>query len=201
MTVLHGSVIQKQIVQINLNIKKMKNLFILSFAIFSSFAFSQVAIDKSETTSGASLEFGDNQGKGIVLPYVTTVAGTPAGYAQVNSSTNGTLILDLYDRKVKLRQNGGWFDLSNLASTTNTISTAVQDDKTESNIAKASIGTPTSTVGVLVLEDNNKAMILPREASPHLSIKNPAPGMIAWDTVKKQLCVYNGTQWSFWSGQ
>ncbi|WP_279195775.1 hypothetical protein [Chryseobacterium indoltheticum] len=60
------------------------------------------------------------------------------------------------------------------------------------------IGTPTATPGILVLEDTNKAMILPRVASPHLNIINPAPGMMVYDTTAKQLAVFNGTVWSFW---
>lgn len=181
----------------------MKNLIIISFTLISSIFSAQVAIDKTTVTTGASLEFGDNQGKGIVVPYVTTVAGTPTGYTAVTSLTNGTFILDLSDKKMKVRVNNAWFDLSNKAQTTTAISTNIQDDKIEKTNAKASIGAPKTPAidGILVLEDDNKAMILPREASPHLSIKNPAAGMIAWDTVKKQLCVFNGTQWSFWKGE
>ncbi|WP_426480116.1 hypothetical protein [Chryseobacterium sp. R2ACT005] len=46
--------------------------------------------------------------------------------------------------------------------------------------------------------DVNKAMILPKIASPHLNIVNPAAGMMVYDTTKKQLAIYNGTVWSFW---
>ncbi|WP_262907374.1 hypothetical protein [Chryseobacterium sp. LC2016-27] len=41
-------------------------------------------------------------------------------------------------------------------------------------------------------------MILPKVASPHLNIINPSAGMMVYDTVKKQLAIYNGTVWSFW---
>jgi hypothetical protein len=181
----------------------MKTIFNIALLLASLSMSAQVAINKTSTTPNVSLEFGDNKAKGIVLPYVTTVAGTPAGYGVVNTLTNGTFILDLSDRKVKVRVNNDWFDLSNKAQTTNVIPTSIQDNLLEKTSAKVSIGVPKtpSVDGVLVLEDNNKAMILPREASPHLSIKNPAPGMMAWDTVKKQLCVFNGTQWSFWKGE
>jgi len=46
--------------------------------------------------------------------------------------------------------------------------------------------------------DVNKAMTLPKIASPHLSIVNPAAGMMVYDITKKQLAIYNGTVWSFW---
>jgi hypothetical protein len=41
-------------------------------------------------------------------------------------------------------------------------------------------------------------MVLPKVASPHLNIISPSAGMIVYDTIKKQLAVYNGTVWSFW---
>ncbi len=55
-----------------------------------------------------------------------------------------------------------------------------------------------STPGVLVLEDTNKAMRLPMVASPHLNIIKPAAGMLAYDTVSKLVCIYNGSEWAFW---
>ena len=55
-----------------------------------------------------------------------------------------------------------------------------------------------TTPGILVLADTNKAMVLPKVASPHLNIVNPSPGMMVYDTTSKQLAVFNGTVWSFW---
>ena len=41
----------------------------------------------------------------------------------------------------------------------------------------------------MVLADTNKAMVLPKVASPHLNIVNPAPGMMVYDTTKNNwLC-------------
>ncbi|MFB9078942.1 hypothetical protein ACFFLS_10415 [Flavobacterium procerum] len=61
------------------------------------------------------------------------------------------------------------------------------------------IGAQSSDVdGVLVLESSNKALILPKVVSPHLNIIKPMAGTICYDTVKKLLCVYNGTEWTFW---
>ena len=54
------------------------------------------------------------------------------------------------------------------------------------------------TPGILVLADTDKAMVLPKVASPHLNIVNPAAGMMVYDTTSKQLAVFNGTVWSFW---
>ncbi|SIQ64345.1 hypothetical protein [Chryseobacterium indoltheticum] len=107
---------------------------------------------------------------------------------------------------MKTKNISGWKDLSvDLTGTTiDPLNSAVdlvtiQNNVTTENLdAVVRIGTPTATPGILVLEDTNKAMILPRVASPHLNIINPAPGMMVYDTTAKQLAVFNGTVWSFW---
>ncbi|MGX9985065.1 hypothetical protein [Soonwooa purpurea] len=169
----------------------------------------------------------DNK-KGLVLPWTSTVnnqpiaynATTGAGYRGMQGTiANGTIIFDLSDKQVKYRKDGAWFSLtassfpltytntSNTSITVNSpadfvsINSSLQDNVKESSDAKAAIGAngaTDTTAGILVLTDTNKAIVLPKVASPHLNIKNPTPGMMAYDTVKKQLAVYNGTVWSFW---
>lgn len=180
----------------------------------SSFTLAQVAIGKasisvipSTTTPNPSisLEFGDyvaDQGKGIVLPWVTSAAAT-------TGSVTGTLILDVNDKIVKYRNSPTtWFNLSKNETTvvdgttnfdtTGVVDTALQNGLTDAPTAKVSIGTSSAVPGILVLEDTNKAMVLPKVPSPHENIVNPEPGTIAYDTVTKQLAVYNGKVWSFW---
>ena len=210
---LSGIVIQYLHVR-NYNIKKlhtMKNLILISTILLSTCATAQVAIGKeSVTNASVSLEFGayaNNQGKGVIVPWVTSAAG-------VTSAEKGTIVFDTTDKIVKYRKDdGSWFNLSNNETTTvdgtanfdttGVVNTSLQDtyngktlaDKTE---AKTSIGTPTSTPGILVLEDTNKAMVLPKVPSPHLNIINPEPGTMVYDTDAKLLAVYNGKVWSFW---
>ena len=152
---------------------------------------SQIAIGKqSVTNASVSLEFTDTEKKGLILPYIETTTAI---------TENGSIIYDATDYKVKYLKDGSWFDLS--VDTTGQADLSIQSAKTESATAKTVIGTDgatNSTSGILVLSDTDKAMILPRVASPHLNIINPAPGMMAYDTVKRQLAVYNGTVWSFW---
>ena len=112
---------------------------------------------------------------------------------------------------------GSWFDLTGdpifpitvkdesnndvVFTQFNNIDSSLQDNIKESDNAKAAIGIngdSDTTAGILVLTDTDKAMVLPKVASPHLTIQNPAPGMMVFDTVKRQLAVYNGTVWSFW---
>ncbi|MBM7419753.1 MULTISPECIES: hypothetical protein [Chryseobacterium] len=168
----------------------MKKTIILISLIAFATAYSQVAIGKTILESASSsLEFG-NENRGMILPWVTNASS-------LQNTVNGTLVFDLSDKKVKSFQNNMWVDLS--VNTSGIADSSLQDNLNDNSSAKTSIGTPTATAGILVLEDNNKAMILPKVASPHLNIISPDAGMMVYDTVKKQLAVFNGSVWTFWS--
>ena len=177
----------------NIKMKVSKKILITLGLLLSTLAFSQVAIGKlSASNTSVSLEFGNTENRGLLLPWVTSASG-------VTGAVDGTIIYDTTDKKVKYLKGGSWFDLG--VDTTGTVNTTLQDTKTEQSSAKVAIGAngaTDTTPGILVLTDTDKAMILPKVASPHLNIINPAPGMMAYDTVKHQLAVYNGTVWSFW---
>lgn len=189
-----------------------KNIaFIIAF-VFSIPVFSQVAIGKPSVANGKiSLEFGisdpTNGHKGLLLPWVSTVVGTPnASYTGVLSPVEGTMIYDVSDHKVKVKYVAGWKDLSvdtsgtTVDPLTSVDGMVIQNAFAEDPSARVSIGTgvPSQVSGILVLEDADKAMVLPKAASPHLNIVNPAPGLMVYDTVKKQLAVFNGKVWTFW---
>lgn len=195
----------------------MQKLIILSFILFSTLIYSQVAIGKTSVTNATvSLEFGISNStdgyKGILIPWVSTVSGTPnASYTGVLNPVDGTIIFDVSDKKVKYRKAGAWFELSKNEittvdgvinyDTTGVVNTTLQDNLTENSTAKVMIGGNSSTdtaTGILVLADTNKAMILPKMDSPHLNIINPLAGMMAYDTTAKQLAIFNGKVWSFW---
>lgn len=176
--------------------KTMKKLSIIIISLISQYTFSQVAIGKTNVTnSSVSLEF-SSENRGLILPYNTD---------KTSINTNGTIIYDTTDHKVKYLKNGSWSNLSEDDATSATIGTAdlsVQgNDKAEQATAKTAIGANGSTdttPGILILSEDSKAMILPKVASPHLNIINPASGMMVYDTTKRQLAVYNGTVWTFW---
>ena len=157
--------------------------------VVATTAKSQVAIGKaSVTNTSVSLEFTDAEKKGIILPYIEDKSAI---------TENGSIIYDNVDHKVKYLKGNSWFDLS--VDSTGKSDTGIQQEKIELTEAKTNIGNSSDTAnGILVLSDNDKAMILPRVASPHLNIINPATGMIVYYTTKRQLAVYNGTVWSFW---
>lgn len=201
----------------------MKKLLNLSCALlFVGMVSAQVSIGKSTVTNSlVSVEFGDSEARGIILPWVSTQAGSPnpdgswntsgADYAGMSSAENGTLIFDISDYKFKYRKYGAWFDLTVKDRTSvvkdgfgtvdvvnKVIDTSLQNTKAESTTGGASIGIHSSTDGVLVLEATTKAMILPKVAS-YAQIVKPSAGMMVYDTSKDLLCLYNGTIWTFWT--
>ncbi len=173
----------------------MKNIVATLSLLFTTSLSAQVAIGKATVSSPAvSLEFYDNADntRGIILPWVTSTAA-------VTGAVNGTIVYNTADRKVYVKYASGWRDLS--VDTSGTVTTTLQDALSDLDTAKVLIGgdpATDTTPGILVLADTNKAMVLPKVASPHLNIVNPSPGMMVYDTTKKQLAVFNGTVWSFW---
>ena len=151
----------------------------------------QLAIGKTSVEGAAIIDFAS--GYGIILPWI----GTPGA-----SDENGTLIFDTTDNKVKGRINGAWVDLSENAGTLDAARTnAVTNHlaKTEKIGEKVIIGATTSTAnGALILESTDKALILPKMASPHLNMIDPEPGTIVYDTDADLICVFNGSEWTFW---
>lgn len=152
----------------------------------------QVAIGKPEVTnSSVSLEFG-SEPRGIILTWVQKADN-------VTGPVDGTIIFDVETKDVKVKENGTWVNFTDLS--TGNANTTLQDGLTEKTEAKVSIGAPVipAVQGILVLEDNNKAMILPKTNSPYSTIVNPEPGTIVFDTVKQQVAVFDGTKWTFWN--
>ena len=170
----------------------MKNILYILTVIFLSCtsAKAQVAIGKQTISSeSVSLEFGSDN-RGLILPWVTSKD-------DVTSVVPGTFIFDSSDKKIKVKLANDWMALNLL--TAGEVDTSLQDSEAENITAKASVGKPTETAGILVLEDDNKAMILPKVKSPHEKIVKPEPGMIVFDSKTQLLAIYNGSYWEFWN--
>lgn len=210
------SKIKYLIVHLKMNIGT-KIITTLSIAIYSVFSSQVIIGDDIGTVASAQkssvlLEFAAGQNKGIILPYTRTI---PSG----TGLKGGTMILDATDAtkaKVKFYGPGnanassnGWVDLS-YGHEANIISPidymTVQPLSTGSNAVledingKTIIGAASSDAdGVLVLESNSKAMVLPIVAATN-DVPNPAPGMMVYvnKTGAKRLAVYNGSGWTYW---
>lgn len=174
----------------------MKNIIPLLLISLSCNVYSQVIIgDTIGTASDKTsvlLEFAAGQKKGLILPYVKTVPTSPA---------EGTIVLDATTpNEARVRYyNGSWQDLSGQdGNVTDELTT--QHNVAEANGSKAIIGSNTTTAdGVLVLESNTKAMILPQVGSTN-DIPHPSPGMMVYVNRSggKRLAFYNGSVWSYW---
>ena len=167
----------------------MKKIIFTVLMLITNFTtYSQVGIETTTIHPDVLLDFPSGQNKGIVLPMVETL---PTG----SSATNGTFLIDKIDGRVKVRQNGIWVNLTK-SSNLSSYSVNPSADSYDGVI----IGdTSSSASGVLVLESTNKALMLPKVASPHLNIKSPYPGLICYDTVKNSIAVFNGESWYYWN--
>ena len=182
--------------------KKMKNIVSITLLMISCMGFSQVIIGNDIGTASDKtsvlLEFAAGQNKGIILPYVRTV---PAE----SKLAEGTILLDATNpttAKVKYYKGSStWVDLSSGNGADISSAMTIQPTKGAEIIsAKVIVGSSDSTAdGVLVLESNDKAMVLPMVQSTD-DIPNPAPGMMVYinKTGAKRLAVYNGAVWTYW---
>lgn len=168
-----------------------KKYITITIMLFASLAVSaQVAIGK-ETINGTStlLDFEDSASnfRGIILPAVDAAP-------TLGADNNGTFLFDTSDNKVKMFENEIWVELSDEGD-----STAIPVNTSDETGDGVIIGSETTDAdGVLVLESADKAMILPKIANPHTTVKSPYPGMMCYDTVSKTLAVFNGEVWNYW---
>jgi hypothetical protein len=160
---------------------------IITILLFCFTSQAQTAIGKKKADGAGILDFAAGKKLGIVLPWILNKAGI---------TTPGTLFYDTVTKKVMYRNNTAFIDLSiNTGTYTSKPGYVSLTESQKSTI----IGSKSSSAeGVVILESNNKALILPKVASPHLNIKNPEPGTICYDTTTKLMCVYNGKEWTFW---
>ena len=183
----------------------MKNILVIILLAMMSGAQAQVIIgDATGTTADKTsvlLEFAAGQNKGIIVPYVRSLP-------TLNALVGGSIILDATtatNARMKFYNGTSWVDLSgqngNLTSPVNYLT--VQPDATvapETAASKTIIGASSSPAdGVLVLESNTKAMVLPTVLDVQ-NIPSPSPGMMVYvnKTGAKRLAVFNGSKWSFW---
>ncbi|MEN2402782.1 hypothetical protein GKZ90_0023550 [Flavobacterium sp. MC2016-06] len=172
----------------------MKKNILLIFAVMAGLmANAQSSIGKTTPDGSGLLDFNSGGKSGIVLPWVTKL---PTGAAL----TAGVLLYDANLKKVVYYNGTTWVDLSNHAGAVDvSLQTPLTETLNGTVIGDSGIEESASSVqGVLVLESSKKALILPKVASPQNNIVKPMAGTICYDTVKKLVCVYNGTEWTFW---
>lgn len=178
----------------------MKNKIILSLlALTSSFAHSQIIIgDETGTAKDKTsvlLEFSQKENRGIILPYITTLQTSPS---------EGSIILDATDStnaQVKYYNGTEWISLSQDSGDVSSYLAQQPQNITEPNHPATIIGAKDSDAdGVLVLESEDKTLVLPTVSSVN-EIASPSPGMMVYvsNDTDRLLAVFNGSKWSFWS--
>lgn len=183
-----------------------KKIILSGLILYSIQAFSQIiigdAVGTAATKTSVLLEFANTNNKGIVIPYVRTIPSSPTeGTILLDTSTPTAVRVKYYNANTTPGSNG-WSDLS---GQTADISTLLTEQPTiaqapELTGSKAIIGSDTSSAdGVLVLESNTKAMVLPMVTSTD-NIQSPSPGMMVYinKAGAKRLAVFNGSKWSYW---
>lgn len=181
---------------------KKSFLTLITTAFIGSISLAQVAIGKATVDGDGLLDFDTSSKKGgIALPKILDTNSDDV--ADLNtSSVAGTIYFDTVDNRVKAKLASSTMDLSVMPVPEDDMYVIPNDYTALSESVTLNgtvIGAESSTVaGALVLESTDKALILPKVADPHTTIKDPEPGMIAYDTTTKMLCVYNGYKWSFW---
>jgi hypothetical protein len=167
-----------------------KIFLILVFSFFINSLQAQVAIGKVTVDGSAILDFAQDIG-GVILPFVRTLP-TEAG------ATDGTILIngvDLAAVKVQVRINGSWQDISDASRDLTGLTLNTTTDIGNGVI----IGSPTSSAnGVLVLESNDKALVLPKVTNAETGVKSPIVGTMVYDLASKSLAIYDGVKWNFW---
>ncbi|GGG61429.1 hypothetical protein BXY58_2284 [Epilithonimonas arachidiradicis] len=182
----------------NDNKKQMKKIiYNIMFCAIAGIVNAQVSIGGKLNVDGAStlLDFNSisSNTNGIILPAVDDTANA---LNSVTSDNNGTFLFDKSNNRVRMYENSTWVNLSDQGVSSSIVPNASDESNSNSGVI---VGAETSNAkGVFILEASDKAMILPKIANPHLTVKSPYPGMLCYDTVGRAIAVFDGNVWSYW---
>lgn len=170
----------------------MKNIIILSILMFSTFTKAQVLIG-TDNIDGESIimDFNNetNNTKGIILPSVDKLPEY-----NNKSSNNGTFLYNKDSQNIMMYENNSWRYLSEYGS-----NKLLASDDAEEIGSGIIVGSETSEAeGVLILESNDKAIVLPKITDPHKNVNGPYPGMICYDIKSKSFAIFDGEYWNYW---
>ncbi|MDO5655525.1 MAG: hypothetical protein Q4G27_05235 [Flavobacteriaceae bacterium] len=163
----------------------MKTYFTLFILLVLQCGMAQVAISKASVDGSALLDFAENSNKGLILPQVQgDIAAIP-----------GMLVYNADLKKVQFYNGNSWQDLS--------VKEGVVDLTETADLAETGSGivigdAVTAADGVLVLNQSGTALVLPKNQTPWINIKNPEPGTMTYDPENNVICIFNGLEWTFW---
>lgn len=166
--------------------KMCKIIFVVIIHIFCLTTKAQVGIGIESVRGANLLDFGKNKVNGIVLPYNFTT----------ENAVEGTLRVDATTSKIQYFNNQTWVDLTDVGLINTTLNHGSESDSVQGVIIADK---ETNTPGVLVLESDNKGMVLPQIDNPHLTIVDPPTGMICYDPINKTIAMFNGIHCFFYN--
>lgn len=184
------------------NIQVIKNILsAVTMLIAIGTVTAQVGVETDEVRGDGIMDFPSPATKGILLPLVDDNTAVPvAGGAMVFNVD--TKQVEYYDTNPA---SSGWKAMTGASTTEITgpehagsSDRFTELDPTNGTIIEAGTVTQTPPVGVLVLESDNKALILPQVADA-TQLPGPKAGMICYDMASDSIAVFNGTVWSFWN--
>lgn len=153
----------------------------------------QVAVGKSTVNGDGLLDFAAESiypdKKGLILPKVDAIAST---------SVSGTIYLNVSGQVEYLDKDKIVVSMSKSANGFLT-GLPVNLNGTGKGVVITDDSITSLAPGILVLDSNNKALILPKVTNPETTIGSPSPGMMVYDLDSNSIAVYNGEKWSFFN--
>lgn len=182
-----------------------KSLLLMAGMVIINFN-AQIGIGKTVISgTGSIIEFDGNTSnqltdnttantKGLILPAVLETPNFGTSGSATSIAQNGTFLFDRQTKKNRFYENGVWKDLSDEGNSSTLI--PIPGIETGNGVI---VGASSSAAkGVLVLESADKALVLPHILNPHLTVINPYPGMMCYDTKSNSIALYDGINWNYW---
>ena len=182
-----------------------KFLVIVPLLLLSNILFGQIKIGNNTeiTNSSVLLEFDNENGnniRGIVVPIKYEDS-----QRAVDTTKNGTFIVDYSDNIFKVFSNDTWVDLTSKDG--NVLREPFRRSAETGNVGKGIVITDDPVIanddnyvpnGGLELISETKALVLPQIKDPHLNVNRPMMGFMCYDTTTKSIAFYDGTFWHYW---
>lgn len=179
---------RKKVLYPRIKNNKMKLIiYYIPLFLASCFLNAQLSFNSEKPEKSVLLSFSDN-GKGLVLPWVNQLP---------TDTTKGTFVFDTNDKIVKYYNGFEWLpmtsqgqaDLQNINKFSETGKGVLITENEVDNLLDLK--------GVLVLNSDTSALVLPRMDKPYDNLENPSAGTIYYDKTEQIICIFNGENWEF----
>lgn len=152
----------------------------------------QVGIERSDVRGDGIMDFPESATKGILLPRILDRTSVPV--------VPGAMAFNLTSQQIEIyHPDSGWESMAEPSVVLVEPLSAYSELSPENGvIISAGNFSTTPPVGVLVLESDDKALILPQVPDVTL-LPSPEAGMIAYDMSMQSMAIFNGSVWNFWN--